>query len=367
MPGECSVGSPIYEARHADLSISRIGYTPVSIVTAFQMPLNCTMRYWWVNQNQTFRQEVAGGYIWSPKRNANGARNPFYEFMREVAPGDLILSFQGTYIRKIGIARSNCYECPKPAEFGAAGPSWDLIGWKVDIRYIDPVAEIRPADHMDSLRPHLPAKYSPLLADGRGLQSIYLTVIPEPLMNALAILIGPTLRGLTNNSTIAEAPGETGAGLLQWERHLEVEVETDSSITDTSREQIILARRGQGRFKENVRHLEAKCRITHVDRLEHLRASHIRPWRSSGNDERLDGENGLLLTPTIDHLFDRGFISFEDDGRLLVSPAAHKPSVLRMGVPTDGSMNVGRFSEGQRRYLDFHREFVFLEARKSRQ
>ena len=34
------------------------------------------MRYWWVNQNQTFRQEIAGGFLWSPKRNANGGRNP---------------------------------------------------------------------------------------------------------------------------------------------------------------------------------------------------------------------------------------------------------------------------------------------------
>jgi len=42
------------------------------------------MRYWWVNQNQTFRQEIEGGYLWSPKRNKNGHRNPFYEFMREV-------------------------------------------------------------------------------------------------------------------------------------------------------------------------------------------------------------------------------------------------------------------------------------------
>src|SRR5208337_242282 len=53
------------------------------------------MRYWWVNQNQTYRHEVQGGYLWSPKRNANGVRNPFYESMREVAPGDL-LSLDGT-------------------------------------------------------------------------------------------------------------------------------------------------------------------------------------------------------------------------------------------------------------------------------
>ena len=52
------------------------------------------MRYWWVNQNQTFRQEIAGGYLWSPKRNANGARNPFYESMREVSPGDLVCAVE---------------------------------------------------------------------------------------------------------------------------------------------------------------------------------------------------------------------------------------------------------------------------------
>lgn len=56
------------------------------------------MRYWWVNQNQTYRHEVRGGYLWSPKRKANQARNPFYDFMREVAPGDVVFSFADTVI-----------------------------------------------------------------------------------------------------------------------------------------------------------------------------------------------------------------------------------------------------------------------------
>jgi len=149
------------------------------------------MRYWWVNQNQTFRQERAGGYMWSPKRNANGARNPFYEFMREVAPGDLVLSYEGTFIRAVGIIQSYAYECPKPDEFGVAGPNWDRIGWRVDVHYFDLIHQLRPADHMAAIKPNLPARYAPLLADGRGLQSIYLTAIPSSLMNALAELIGP--------------------------------------------------------------------------------------------------------------------------------------------------------------------------------
>ncbi len=64
------------------------------------------VRYWWVNQNQTYRHEIAGGYLWSPKRKQNGQRNPFYEFMREVSPGDVIFSFSDTRIAALGIARS---------------------------------------------------------------------------------------------------------------------------------------------------------------------------------------------------------------------------------------------------------------------
>lgn len=112
-----------------------------------------------------------------------------------------------------------------------------------------------------------------------------------------------------------------------------------------------------------MRQVEKRCRITGVDRIEYLRASHCKPWRDSSDPERLDGENGLLLTPTIDHLFDRGFISFEARGQLLVSPVAHRPSLERMGVPLSERVNVGAFSEGQRRYLEYHRERVFLESR----
>jgi hypothetical protein len=73
-----------------------------------------------------------------------------------------------------------------------------------------------------------------------------------------------------------------------------------------------------------------------------------------------------LLTPTIDHLFDRGFISFGGRGRLLVSPVAHRPSLERMGVRTDVAVEVGPFTDGQRRFLEWHQENVFLESRRSR-
>lgn len=57
------------------------------------------MRYWWVNQKKTYRHEVPGGYLWSPKRKSNEHTNPFYEYMREVAPGDLVFSLGAGYMK----------------------------------------------------------------------------------------------------------------------------------------------------------------------------------------------------------------------------------------------------------------------------
>ena len=321
------------------------------------------MRYWWVNQNQTFKQERSGGYLWSPKRKSDGNRNPFYEFMRELAPGDIVFSFEGTYIRAISMVNSYCYECPKPIEFGGAGPNWDDIGWKVDVHYIDLINQIRPAEHMEIINPALPAKYSPLLSDGHGQRGVYLTVVSESLMQILINLIGREAREIVNMAFINDDIGQYGESLIQWEDHLQKVIEDDGDLNSTQKEQIILARKGQGQFRKNVQILERCCRITKVDRPEHLRASHCKPWRDCKSaDERLNGENGLLLTPSIDHLFDRGFISFEDNGFLLISPVAHEQSLQRMGVPIDEKLNVGKFSEAQKRFLDYHRDYVFLKA-----
>jgi hypothetical protein len=320
------------------------------------------MRFWWVNQNQTFRHEVQGGYLWSPKRKASGAINPFYESMREVAPADFVFSFADRRIAALGIAESYAYEAPKPEEFGRTGFYWELIGWRVDVRFTVLSTTFQPADWIDDLRPLLPRRYSPLLPDGRGVQSIYLTELNENLARRLAHLIGPDVERLTRAEEVHEAPPAEPPreGLAVWEEHLRDQVRSDTALTDTQREALVLARRGQGLFKQRVRAFESKCRVTGVSRLEHLRASHSKPWRDSTNEERLDGENGLLLTPSIDHLFDRGFISFHQDGRLLISPVAHAGSLERMGVPVDRSVHVGAFTERQASFLEYHRDAVFL-------
>ncbi len=114
--------------------------------------------------------------------------------------------------------------------------------------------------------------------------------------------------------------------------------------------------------------IESNCRITKVNRIEHLRASHIKPWRDcDSREERLSGNNGLLLTPSIDHLFDRGFISFENNGSLIISPVADHSSLSKMGVKTNTKIYVGSFNAEQKVFLDYHRERIFLEAKINRQ
>ena len=218
---------------------------------------------------------------------------------------------------------------------------------------------------MGVLRAVLPNRYSPLQANGNGLQGIYLTELSQDFAAVLSGLIGaearPFIAATEADVVLERGRIATGDDLDVWERRLEEQVKADVSVTETDREAIVRARRGQGLFKQRVMEIETHCRITKVDDLSHLLASHCKPWRDSTNEERLNGENGLLLTPSIDHLFDRGFIGFEDSGELIISPVAHLPSLQRMGVETNRLVNVGEFTEGQRQFLDYHRNSVLLQ------
>jgi putative restriction endonuclease len=213
------------------------------------------------------------------------------------------------------------------------------------------------------LRPFLPGKYSPLQENGKGIQSVYLAEVPENMADALIGLIGYEAQVIAQAaSNVLPVPSDD---LDVWETRLEQEIASNPTIIATDREALIRARRGQGLFKERVGQIENCCRVTKVDNPTHLIASHCKPWRDSTNEERLNGENGLLLTPSIDHLFDRGFISFEDTGRLIISPVAHKPSLRKMGIDTGQPVSVGTFTSGQKAFLDFHRNAVFLQSIRS--
>lgn len=317
------------------------------LANAPQSPQQQSARnHWWVNQNQTYSEEIAGSFLWSPKLKANGHQNQFYAFMKEVRPGDLIFSYCATRIKAIGIATGPAESAPKP-DFGQAGSNWSNDGWLVPVDYTELSNTIRPKDHMDILRPLLPSKYSPLQINGDGLQSVYLAHVPLQMAEVLITLIGEEYLAITDR-----------ANDLQQQAVCAVVEEGIIGRTDigaTMKEQLVKSRRGQGLFKINVRRNEKACRVTGVTDPRNLRASHIKPWKDCSDIEKLNGCNGFMLAPHVDHLFDRGFISFADNGDLIVSPKLDRSILQRWGIPE--VLNVGSV-QNQAAFLAYHRAYV---------
>lgn len=133
-------------------------------------------------------------------------------------------------------------------------------------------------------------------------------------------------------------------------------------LTNTERKSIIQSRVGQGRFREELIRFWRGCAVTNCKIIEVLRASHIKPWRKSNNEERLDVFNGLLLVPNLDIAFDNGLISFNDDGKILISDYFTEDERFKLGVKND--MKILKIDQRHREYLKYHRENVFRNNRR---
>jgi hypothetical protein len=130
------------------------------------------------------------------------------------------------------------------------------------------------------------------------------------------------------------------------------EILAEPLVTETEKQALVQARRGQGLFRNRVRAFEPRCRVTGVSSDKLLIASHIKPWKAATNQERLDGNNGLFLSPHIDKLFDGGFITFSAKGTMRVSPLLDHDVLPKWHV--DSTANVGAFSKDQSYFLEHH-------------
>lgn len=300
-----------------------------------------------MNQNATFKHETTGGYLWSPKRTKT-SRNQFYDNMLEVQPGDIIFSFADTYIKAIGVATSNGYGAEKPKIFGSAGQNWPDYGWRVDVEFSLVEKPFRPKDHMKLIEPLLPSKYSPLQKNGNGIQTVYLAALPEEL--------GKLIFGLSGNPKLTlQVVDLRDLTYNQEEQDLISEV----NLQDTVKASLIMSRRGQGVFRNRVKLIEQSCRVTGVSSEKLLTASHIKPWKVSDNQERLEGNNGLFLSPHVDKLFDSGLITFTAKGEMWVSPQLEADVLPKWNI--DPNKKYGKFNSEQAFFLEFHNVETFRQ------
>lgn len=130
------------------------------------------------------------------------------------------------------------------------------------------------------------------------------------------------------------------------------------SLNKTEKESIVRSRVGQGYFRECVIKLWGGCAVTGIENPLLLRASHIKPWRDSNNLERLDPMNGLLLVPTLDHLFDAGLITFSDDGIIKASSRLSNEDMKVLHVSNEFKLRI--FPPEAKHYMEHHRNYVFI-------
>lgn len=276
--------------------------------------------------------------------------------MRGAAPGDVVLSFAGGLIRYVGYVEDYASPAPKPDSFGSTGHYWDDEGWLLPVLWEPLATPVRPKDHIKELGPLLPDKYSPIQpGTGNGNQVAYLAEVGREVYE---FLIGPL--GIPDSGYEVEA-SQVDAPLARIDDAIQAIIRDDPGLDATTKEQVVKSRYGQGLFRQSIFNFESSCRLTKVSNPRLLIASHIKPWRLCENSiERLDGANGLLLTPHVDRLFDRGFISFEDDGDVMLSRKLDHVDLDRLGLSEACANGCGVFHPKQANYLDYHRNNVFL-------
>lgn len=121
--------------------------------------------------------------------------------------------------------------------------------------------------------------------------------------------------------------------------------------------QLYRARVGQGEYRKNLLALCPFCPITLISDDRLLIASHIKPWVASNDIEKIDPLNGFMLTPTFDRLFDRGFLSFTDDKKTILSPFLSNMTYSKIGI-SDNKIISHLPIDGREGYLEYHRKNI---------
>jgi hypothetical protein len=139
-------------------------------------------------------------------------------------------------------------------------------------------------------------------------------------------------------------------------------INRDSKLSSTEKKRLTMARIGQGDFRLRLLRYWRRCPVTGCSIQGLLKASHIKPWRHSTNVERLDSFNGLLLTPHVDAAFDRGLVTFDAAGCLIISKSVPKLDMVRLGIKLGTRL---RLSANHQKYMEFHRSRIFVDRRTS--
>ncbi|CAG9186724.1 HNH endonuclease [Cupriavidus pampae] len=293
--------------------------------------------FYWVNVGKTIKEVLKGSFLWAPKESRTKSGKPrrleHWDNVATVRSGDIIFCCHDQVISHIAQATHNAYSKERPATRSFS--EWEKTGNRVDVE----LHKLETPIHRDDIAAGFVSLY-----DQQCKPSIF-----------------------TRDATITQIymsmlPKEAGVYLLeladlmkQFEADFVDRVVAKRKLSKTTKETIVRARIGQGPFRADLlRRWNRKCSLTGLSNTDLLIASHIHAWTLSDNDQRIDPDNGLLLAPHIDRLFDRGLISFDDDGQLLISPTLKQGDCELLAL--DKYTKLRHITAENRRYMALHRD-----------
>lgn len=290
----------------------------------------------WVNQGSTYLDERNAGLLWAPERTAGtstsgGSKLVHWETMTEVSPGDVVFTYANSYLRGYAIASSAAVLMERPYN---AGTMYSPLqgGRAVFCTYHESP---------------MPLPFSAVISNNLLLSELQSGVNP-----VLDVRGRVAQKYLCRISPVAAEVLSTQLGL-----HLNADQPIGVSLAPTTVQRLAEARIGQGKFRDDlIVAFNGSCAVTGLSVVPLLRASHIKPWTVSSNQERLDPENGVLLAAGVDAAFDRGYIGFDEDGALLSKSNFGDEERVSLGIPTTYFALPSAFLTQRRRgFLAMHR------------
>jgi putative restriction endonuclease len=299
---------------------------------------NVVMAFYWVNVGRTFKEVSENKFLWAPShsisKNGSIVVNAGWKQVPEIKKGDIIFCNRDGYIVYVAVAETDA--SPSPIPPGRKFEAWKKDGYKINVRLEELTTKIDTCNFKEEFSRLFNERCTPTLLNvNMSFNEIYMAAMPDVAGAYLLNLLGD----ITIN--VYDATQNTLS-------------DKKKKVTTRERDVIVSARIGQGKFRSDVLNLwDNKCPVTEVDMPELLIASHIVPWVLADNDGKVDVYNGLPLSPAIDKLFDRGYVSFSDEGFLLKSDKLQSETLARLGIDQDKKIN--GLTEEHKYYLQKHR------------
>ena len=298
-----------------------------------------------VMQGRTYNEEKEAGMIWSYQIDQAGNRQHSWERMREVRKGDRVFHYVNGYMVAVSSVTADCIESENPIR--EPHNNLNQMGYLVTLNYYELEVPLRIADHFDVIEPLLPIKYSAFQANGLGNQG-YLYPCNDELTIQLLELIG---------EANIYVPEEEQLRLSMDSVEMNDHNPLVPLITSTESEAKTKIRVGQSKFREKLEPIwHNACPICGIRLRDTLRASRAKPWKDCSNEERLDPYNGILLCCNHDSLYNKGYISFNVKGKILISEKMEEKDYDKFLLNADVKIPT---EVEHKPYFSWHRKYIF--------